>query len=211
MLHRFSSIRGVLLGGVIIVGGAFPLLAAAPGGDISAPTSQPSLDVVVRLKPPAVGEKAPDLSLDTLDGKTVQLAELLKKGPVVVIELRGWVGYQCPICNRQVNNFISHSKEILAKASQVIFVYPGPSDGLKAHAEEFISGKGMPDGYSFVTDPDMKFVESWGLRWLKTGETAHPSTFVIDKEGIVRFAKISNTHGGRAASEDIIKSLDELK
>jgi peroxiredoxin Q/BCP len=176
-----------------------------------APASQAASQPAVRLKPPAVGEKAPELSLLTIDGKPVVLAESLKKGPVVVIELRGWVGYQCPICNQQVNELITHSKDILAKASQVILVYPGPADGLKAHAEEFVSGKGTPEGFTFVMDPDMKFVSSWGLRWMKTAETAYPSTFVIDKEGVVQFAKVSSSHGDRASAADITKALNDLK
>ncbi len=191
----------------VAVAAAVLLGAADPASPSTAPATQPA----IRTKPPQVGEKAPSLSLQTLDGKKVDLAESLKKGPVVVVQLRGWVGYQCPFCTQQTSEYITKSKEILAKASQVIFVYPGPADGLKAHAQDFIGGKGLPDGYAFVTDPDMSFVLSWGLRWNKESETAFPATFVIDKDGVVQMAKISDSHAGRATVAEIVKALGELK
>src|SRR5579864_2793905 len=94
--------------------------------------------------PPKVGEKAPALTLDTLDGKTVRLSELCKDGPVVVIELRGWVGYQCPICTRQVGEFIGRAADLRKAGATIVLVYPGPADHLKEHASDFIGGKGLP-------------------------------------------------------------------
>jgi hypothetical protein len=44
--------------------------------------------------PPAVGDKARDFTAKRLDGRPVHLAELTKGGPVVMLMLRGWVGYQ---------------------------------------------------------------------------------------------------------------------
>ncbi len=38
--------------------------------------------------------------------------------------------------------------------AKVVLVYPGPSDGLKNHAEEFAHGKALPDNFDFVIDPD---------------------------------------------------------
>jgi len=197
---------------MVVAGMAVEVFAGAPamGPAATGPASRPAM-VSFRAKPPAVGEKAPALVLNTIDGKKVDLAEAVKKGPVVVIELRGWVGYQCPICTAQVNELVGNSKEILGKAAQVIFVYPGPAEGLKAHAEEFVSGKGVPAGYTFVMDPDMAFVSAWGLRWSLAGETAYPSTFVVDKAGVVRFAKVSGNHGDRASVADVVKALDAVK
>src|SRR5262249_54075654 len=51
--------------------------------------------------PPAVGERAPDFSLEALDGTSVSLSAELQSGPIVLVMLRGWPGYQCPFCVRQ--------------------------------------------------------------------------------------------------------------
>jgi peroxiredoxin len=38
----------------------------------------------------AVGEKAPDFTADTWDGKNVTLSERVKQGPVVLVFIRGF-------------------------------------------------------------------------------------------------------------------------
>lgn len=44
--------------------------------------------------PPAVGDAARDFTLSRMDGKAITLPALTRQGPVVVLMLRGWVGYQ---------------------------------------------------------------------------------------------------------------------
>jgi peroxiredoxin Q/BCP len=166
-----------------------------------------AVDPASAAKAPAVGDKAADFTLNTLDDKKVQLSELLKSGPVVVVQLRGWVGYQCPLCTLQVGDILGRQNDFLAKGARVVLVYPGEAAKLKEYAKEFIAGKSLPENYYLVTDPDLKFVNSWGLRWDAKDETAYPSTFVIDETGIVRFAQVSKTHGDRAKTKDVLAAL----
>ena len=63
---------------------------------------------------PKVGDKAPDFSLAQIDGKKLTLSTELKSGPVVLIVGRGWVGYQCPFCNRQFGDFLKAASDIEA-------------------------------------------------------------------------------------------------
>jgi len=156
---------------------------------------------------PAVGAKAPALSLSTLDGKTVDIAELEKSGPVVFVQLRGWVTYQCPLCTKQVGDLVSRAEDFKAAGVQVVLSYPGPAEGLDAHAKEFIANAGLPEGYHFVLDPDLAAVKAWGLHWDAPKETAYPATFVIDQANTVRYANISTGHGGRAAAGDVLDAV----
>jgi hypothetical protein len=87
------------------------------------------------IQPPAVGAKATDFTLNTLDGKAVTLSEINKSAPVVVVVLRGWNGYQCPLCNQQVGDLVSHSADLAAANAQVVLVYPGVADGLALGVE----------------------------------------------------------------------------
>jgi peroxiredoxin len=41
-----------------------------------------------------VGDAARDFTLSRMDGKAITLSALTGQGPVVVLMLRGWVGYQ---------------------------------------------------------------------------------------------------------------------
>ena len=157
--------------------------------------------------PPAVGEKARDFTLNRLDGKPIQLAQLMKQGPVVLIMLRGWVGYQCPICTRQVGDFIGRGADFKTAGATVVMVYPGDADQVQGKAEDFVTGKTLPDRFHFRVDPDLKVVNLYGLRWNAPNETAYPSTFVIDTAGVVQFVKISRSHGDRSAAADVLQML----
>jgi peroxiredoxin len=156
---------------------------------------------------PAVGDAAKDFELSGLDGKAVKLSEVNKKGPVVIVVLRGWPGYQCPLCTRQVGQFLQSADKIKEAGASVVLIYPGPKTGLDEHAKEFVMGKTFPAHFRFVTDPDYAFTNAYNLRWEAPNETAYPSTFVVDKAGKISFAKISMTHGDRSNVSDVLAAL----
>jgi thioredoxin-dependent peroxiredoxin len=162
---------------------------------------------VAAPKPPAVGEKASDFELSTPAGEKVRLTELLKSGHVVVIVLRGFPGYQCPVCNAQIGQFLGQAKKFADSKTSLVLVYPGPAEGLKKHADDFVRGKTLPKNVTLVVDPDYVFTKAYGLRWDEPGETAYPSTFVVDRERVVRFAKISTNHGDRSSPGDVLKAI----
>ena len=149
---------------------------------------------------PNVGGKAPEFSLKTLDDQTVRLSELAAQGNVVLVVLRGWLGHQCPICDRQLHDFIAAAAAFAAAKTQLVFIYPGPVNELKTHAEEFKKWKGKewPKEFLYVMDPDYAMVNAYALRWDAPRATAYASTFVLDKSRVVRFSKVSHTHGDRS-------------
>ena len=163
--------------------------------------------------PLKIGDKAPDFTLKTLDDQTVHLGELTAKGNVVLIVLRGWPGYQCPICDRQVHDFIASKTGFAEAKAQLVFVYPGPADDLKAHAEEFKSWKGKqwPKEFLYILDPNYIMVKAYRLRWDAPRETAYPSTFVLDQKGVIHFAKISRSHGDRTTATEILQTVQSAK
>ena len=160
---------------------------------------------------PKVGDKAPDFTLAQIDGRKLTLSSELKSGPVVLIMGRGWVGYQCPFCNRQFGDFLKAANDIQAAGARVVWVYPGPTEDVQKRAEEFAAGKSFPANFRFVLDPNYAMTLSYDLRWDAPQETAYPSTFVIDRTGIVRYALVSKSHGGRATAADVLTELRKLK
>ena len=160
--------------------------------------------------PLTVGDAVPEFSIRTLNKEKVTLAPLLKRGPVVLIILRGYPGYQCPFCTKQVGGLIADSREITKRKASLVLVYPGPADHLDKYAGEFISGKDIPHSYKFCIDPDYSLTTKLGLRWDQPHETAYPSTFVIAKSGTVTFAKIGHSHEDRPPVSDVLAALDKL-
>ena len=161
--------------------------------------------------PPTVGEKARDFTLSTPEGKHVRLSEVISQGPVVLVVLRGYPGYQCPYCNRQVQDFIQKSQGFTDAGAHVVLVYPGPAQDLGTKANEFLADKKLPDHFDLVLDPDYEATNLYGLRWDAPHETAYPSTFLIDRQGAIFFSKIVKEHGGRTTAAEILDALPKAK
>ena len=157
---------------------------------------------------PVVGQAAPAFSLKTVDGKALDLKSVERHGPTALIVLRGYPGYQCPFCVKQVHDFIENADKFAALGTEVVLVYPGPSGDLDAHAREFLAKQNpLPAGMHLVLDPDYAVTNQYGLRWDAPHETAYPSTFLIDRKGVIFFRKISKGHGDRTSATDVLEEL----
>ncbi len=157
---------------------------------------------------PSIGTTAPDFSAKTPDGKTVTLAAEEQQGKVALVFLRGFPGYQCPYCTKQVHDFVDHSAGFQAAHTQVLLVYPGPPADLDQHAKEFLAKQAnLPANITLVTDPDYTVTNLYNLRWNAEHETAYPSTFVLSPDGHVTFVHISRTHGDRTSASDVLAAL----
>jgi peroxiredoxin len=192
------------------------LIAVAPA------TAQPGVTQAVDGKSTAsrllevmkVGQTAKDVEFVPLKGEAkVKLSELTKDGPVVLVVLRGFPGYQCPICSRQVADLRRNADEFTQLGAKVVLVYPGPGPAadLKQKAEEFLAGAELPKPLTMVVDPEYSFTNLYELRWNATRETAYPSTFVLDTKRVVHFRKISETHADRAPTRDVLAALAKLQ
>ncbi len=161
-----------------------------------------------------LGDTAKDVDFQPLKGdEKVKLSALTKESPVVLVVLRGYPGYQCPLCTRQVADLRASAEEFDKLGAQVVLVYPGPGpiENLKKLANEFLGEKELPKPFVMMVDPEYSFTNLYELRWNAGAETSYPSTFVLDKNRVVRFRKISTTHGDRAATKDILAALSEMK
>lgn len=154
----------------------------------------------------AVGAPAPAITLSNLDGKSIDLATLQAQGPLAYIQLRGWVGYQCPLCTKQVGDVLSHAKDFEAAGAQVVLAYPGPAAEIDARAREFIAGKDFPANIHFLLDPDLAAVKALGLRWDAPKETAYPAALIF-RDGKITYSNISSSHGGRAGADELLQAL----
>jgi len=157
---------------------------------------------------PVVGAKAQDFTLSTPTGKAVTLATEQRGHDLVLVILRGFPGYQCPYCVKQVHDFADRASDFKAKNTRVLLVYPGPPADLDQHAKEFLEKQAeLPSNVVLVTDPDYKVTNLYGLRWDAPHETAYPSTFILDKKGMVVFEKVSRSHGDRLSAQDALDHL----
>ena len=161
--------------------------------------------------PPSVGDKAPDFALSTVHGKTIRLSEVTSRSQVALAVLRGYPGYQCPFCNRQVQDFIQKAPAFAEVGVHVLFVYPGPPQDLGSRVGEFLADKKLPANTDPLLDPGYEFTNLYGLRWDAPHETAYPSTFLIDRNRVIFFSKVVKEHSGRTRATEILKALPKVR
>jgi peroxiredoxin len=211
--HRYIavSVWGAVLTGTI----CWPALAQGPAAAEPA-AGTPASKALEVLKE---GETAKDVELLPLAGeKKLKLSDMAKEGPVVLVVLRGYPGYQCPLCANQVRDLLRNANEIEELGAKVVFIYPGPgpADALKKRAEEFLAGRRLaglewPKSFVITVDPEYSFTNLYELRWNAPQETSYPSTFVLDQNRVVKFRKVSVTHGDRAPTAEVLASLAKLR
>ncbi|MEM7144133.1 MAG: redoxin domain-containing protein [Verrucomicrobiota bacterium] len=165
---------------------------------------------ITTAAPPAVGDKVPALELADLDGKIVSLENILKKTPAVVVFLRGWNGKQCPLCSRQFGDFLTKAADFADQNYSVVFVYPDhdDKDATVEHATDFSKEVRLPENFYFLLDPGVTAGKDFNLFWDAKKETVYPSLFLLNQDGIVQFAKVSNSHGGRVSAKDALKEIE---
>lgn len=166
---------------------------------------------LVHAEPPAEGQAAPDFALASLRGKSVKLSAVTEQGPVALIVLRGYPGYQCPVCNRQVQDYLHNAQAFAELGIRVLLVYPGPGEQLGQRASEFVSDKTLPAHFDLLLDPDYRLTNAYDVRWNAPKESAYPSTFLIDAKGMIFFTRISKTHGGRTTAAEVLELFRNKK
>jgi peroxiredoxin len=161
-------------------------------------------DAETSKAPPKIGQPAKDFTFKTIDGEAVQLSRLTKEGPVVLVVLRGYPGYQCGICTKQVADLRRDAAAYAQAGARVVLVYPGPGAGLGERADEFLGAGALPKPMTLVLDPNYKFTNAYGLRWNAPRETAYPADNVTVTGGVATLTQNDILIGVEAARSRII-------
>ena len=148
-----------------------------------------------------------DLNFLDRDGQAVRLADFRGKNPVVMVVMRGFPGGVCPNCAAQTSRLIRNYAEFVKRGAEVLMVFPGPQDGMG----EFLKvGRTLAGGadvpFRVLLDPDFVAVDKLGIR----GFLAKPSTYILDRDGQVRFAYVGQYTSDRPSIQAMLVQLDQL-
>jgi peroxiredoxin len=149
------------------------------------------------------------LALTFIDtkGETIDLASYRGKKHVVLIVMRGFPGYVCPSCSAQTSRLIGNYPEFVKRNAEVLVVFPGARDHLpdfvKASQAE-AANTAVP--FPILLDENFQAVDQLHIR----GDLAKPSTYLIDKQGQVRFAYVGATSADRPSVKALLQQLDHL-
>jgi peroxiredoxin len=170
-----------------------------------------------------VGDKAPDFELPDATGKTVKLSALLERGPVVVTWYRGaW----CPYCNIALRGYQRVLPGIKAEGASRVAISPQTPDNSLTTVEkdglgfEVLSDKGNKAAHAFGVAykvPSVVIEQFKGRLDLSkfngdaSNELPLGATYVIDQDGVNRYAFVDADYRKRAEPSAVVAALKGLK
>ena len=171
----------------------------------------------------AVGAQAPRFTLPSATGQSLALNDLLTDGPVVLTFYRGaW----CPYCNIALRSLQQHHEAITARGARLVAVSPQiPDESLTLSEKHDLafdvlsdtgSGTAKQYGLAFDLPDDLATVYDklgFDLQRVNGGHPRTlplPATYVISRDGEIRWAFVSTDYTTRAEPADILDALAAL-
>lgn len=168
-----------------------------------------------------LGKTATSFVLPNQHGKSISLDDLLKNGPVVVTFYRGsW----CPYCNLQLRALQARLGDIHALGAQLVAISPQVPD--ESLTKDEISAM----EFYVLSDQNATVAAQYGVAWqvpeflsehmrvdrkldldvINNGNGSIlpiPATFVIGRDGIVKWRFVDVDYRTRSEPDDIIEAL----
>ncbi len=120
-----------------------------------------------------VNKKAPEFTLNGLDGKAVSLGDF--KGRIVFLDF--WASW-CPPCKKELPEITKLGEKFKPGEMAIVAV---SVDKKKEHAGSFISTvPGVGKTVAVLHDPESKVVAAYMAQ-------AMPTSYIIDRDGVIRF------------------------
>ncbi len=108
-------------------------------------------------------------------------------------------------------------KDLLTEAqertTQILVLSVDRPGDLQKMVDRISRDDGRAPDFPFLSDPDHAVIDRYGL--FNPGDPSgrqitHPSTFVIDREGIVRWRFVEVDYRVRPSNEEILEALSDL-
>ena len=137
--------------------------------------------------------KAPNFELKNLDGKKVELKQLLEKGPVLISFWATW----CKPCIKELNQLQKVYKKYNEKGFEILAI---DVDGPRSISKVRSKVKGLKWEFPVLWDKSKDTYRKYHVLGI-------PHTVLIDKAGKIRY---THTTYRRGDEEVIIKKIEEL-
>ncbi len=166
------------------------------------------------------GQKAPLFKAMDQHGKTVDSNAILEKEQLIVVFYRGqW----CPLCNKHLSHLQDHVVDFKKAGARLVAISPE----IPMSVEKTIDKTKAE--YSILHDVDNKIMKSYGVDFVLPAELIEkykeydidltisngnddqtlpvPATYVIGKDGIVKYVQYDPDYKNRSNAEEILKHL----
>jgi peroxiredoxin len=171
-----------------------------------------------------VGDKAEPFELPDATGKKVKLADLLAKGPVVVTWYRGgW----CPYCNIGLQGLLEVEPQIREHGATLVAISPETPES----AADTVEKNKLT--FAVLSDKHNETARKYGIAYKipakasatmksfkvdlekRNGDASDElplgATYVIDKDGVIRWSFVDADYRKRAEPADVLAALKKLQ
>jgi thioredoxin-dependent peroxiredoxin len=146
---------------------------------------------------PAVGDPAPDFTLEGTDG-SFTLSE--HRGERVVLLF--YPGDETPVCTRQFCSYRDRADDMSALPATVVGV---SAQDVESHAA-FMASHGLT--VPLLADPGARVAKAYGAHARIVG--IRRAVVIVDEDGVIRFRHVHTTGLGYQTVDDIGEALAEL-
>jgi peroxiredoxin len=153
-----------------------------------------------------------DAELTAPDGRIARISDYRGR-PVVLVFNRGFVGYVCPFCTTYTAQLATRYDEIRALGGELLLVYPTRETD-EARVLEFTDAVNeilTEEGQGALPFPvflDRGLAAT--IRFNLTGDITKPSTFVLGRDGVVRYAHVGDDPEDRPSVDRVMQELQAI-
>lgn len=169
-----------------------------------------------------VGVDAPKIDANSVRGEVINSENILKEKEIVVIFYRGeW----CPICNRYLSNLSDSLSYIVSKNAEVIVVGPESFENAEKTSEK------AEAEFTIIPDTTMQIQKDFDVLFYVTkkyqgkiktflftdiagnnnqeeAQLPVPATYIIGKDGKIKWRHFDYNYSKRASVKSIIDNLE---
>ena len=99
------------------------------------------------------------------------------------------------------------------RTTQILALSLDSPEDLQRMVDKISADDSLTPRFPFLTDPDHRVIDRYGLfnpDDPRGRQITHPATYVIDKDGVVRWKHVEVDYTVRPSNEDILKALGEV-
>lgn len=170
-----------------------------------------------KICPILISSPIPSITLSSIDGKSIDISDLIEEKPSVIIFYRGgW----CPYCNAHLSELGKIEADIIKLGYQIIAISPDAADELyKTQDKNELK-------YALLSDNGGVLAKAMGIAFeapkrynkmldkyskgANTGYLPVPSVFITNKEGNIVFEYVNPDYKTRLSSDMLLGILQAL-